>query len=74
MKKIVIKVGTSTLTEGNGPPDREYMRDLAAQVARQAAAGRSVILVSSGAIRAGMDRLNMHGRPRTIPQKQAAAA
>lgn len=74
MKRIVIKVGTSTLTEGSGPPDREYVRDLAAQIARQKAAGCSVILVSSGAIRAGMDRLNLAGRPRTIPQKQAAAA
>ncbi len=36
--------------------------------------GHSVILVSSGAIRAGMVRLNLAGRPRTIPQKQAAAA
>jgi glutamate 5-kinase len=37
-------------------------------------AGHSVILVSSGAIRAGMARLQLAGRPRTIPQKQAAAA
>lgn len=36
--------------------------------------GHSVILVSSGAIRAGMARLQLAGRPRTIPQKQAAAA
>lgn len=37
-------------------------------------AGHSVILVSSGAIRAGMARLQLAGRPRSIPQKQAAAA
>ncbi len=37
-------------------------------------AGHSVILVSSGAIRAGMARLQLTGRPRSIPQKQAAAA
>ena len=74
MNRIVIKVGTSTLTDGSGPPDREYVRDLAAQIARQKAAGNAVILVSSGAIRAGMDRLDLSGRPRTIPQKQAAAA
>jgi glutamate 5-kinase len=74
MKRIVIKVGTSTLTDGNGPPDREYVQNLAAQIAGQVALGCSVILVSSGAIRAGMDRLRIPGRPRTIPQKQAAAA
>lgn len=74
IKKLVIKVGTSTLTRGGGPPDTAYIADLAAQVARQQALGRSVVLVSSGAIRAGMDRLRLPGRPRSIPQKQAAAA
>ncbi|MBV9850849.1 MAG: glutamate 5-kinase, partial [Armatimonadetes bacterium] len=74
MNRIVIKLGTSTLTRGGGPPDAAYIADLAGQVARQQAQGRSVVLVSSGAIRAGMDRLRLAGRPRTIPQKQAAAA
>ena len=74
MNRIVIKVGTSTLTRAGGPPDTDYIADLAAQVAAQQALGRSVVLVSSGAIRAGMDRLSLHGRPRSIPQKQAAAA
>ena len=44
------------------------------QIAAQLDAGVSVVLVSSGAIRAGMDTLNLPGRPRSIPQKQAAAA
>jgi len=74
IKKLVIKVGTSTLTRGGGPPDTAYIAELAAQVAAQQALGRSVVLVSSGAIRAGMDRLKLVGRPRSIPQKQAAAA
>ena len=74
MNRIVIKLGTSTLTQGGGPPDADFIADLAGQVARQQAQGRDVILVSSGAIRAGMARLNLVGRPRTIPQKQAAAA
>ena len=72
--RIVIKLGSSTLTQGGGPPDAVFIADLAAQVARQQALGRSVVLVSSGAISAGMARLNLAGRPRTIPQKQAAAA
>ena len=74
IKRLVIKVGTSTLTRGGGPPDTAYIADLASQVAAQQAAGVSVVLVSSGAIRAGMDRLRLTGRPRAIPQKQAAAA
>lgn len=74
IKRLVIKVGTSTLTRGGGPPDTAYIADLAAQIAAQQALGRSVVLVSSGAIRAGMDRLCLPGRPRSIPQKQAAAA
>ena len=73
-QKLVIKVGTSTLTRGGGPPDAAYIADLAGQIAGQLDRGRSVVLVSSGAIRAGMDTLRLPGRPRSIPQKQAAAA
>ena len=74
VRKIVIKVGTSTLTRGGGPPDPVYIAGLAEQIAAQLDAGCSVVLVSSGTIRAGMDTLNLPGRPRSIPQKQAAAA
>ena len=51
-----------------------YIAGLAAQIAALLDAGCSVVLVSSGAIRAGMDALSLPGRPRSIPQKQAAAA
>lgn len=74
VNRIVIKVGTSTITRDGGPPDRDYLADLAAQIAAQRSMGRDVILVTSAAIRAGMDALGLDGRPRTIPQKQAAAA
>lgn len=74
MSRIVVKLGTSTLTRRGGPPDEAFIADLAAQIARQQTLGNSIILVSSGAIRAGMAHLNLAGRPRTIPQKQAAAA
>jgi glutamate 5-kinase len=73
-KRIVIKVGTSTLTNDNGNPNPEYIRTLAADVQELTTQGLSPILVSSGAIAAGMQALKLHGRPRTIPQKQAAAA
>jgi glutamate 5-kinase len=74
MKRIVIKVGTSTLTGGGTAPDRVFINALASQVAEQRALGRQVILVTSGAIRAGMSRLGRTERPRTIPEKQAAAS
>jgi len=74
MKRIVIKVGTSTLTQGSGPPDESYINDLADQIAALARTGAGVILVTSGSIRAGMAALDLPGRPKTIPQKQAAAA
>ena len=71
---LVVKVGTSTLTRDGGPPDTEYIADLAAQIARQRAQGRAVILVTSGAISAGLSPLGMTERPRSIAHKQAAAA
>jgi glutamate 5-kinase len=74
IRRLVIKVGTSTITRDGGPPDRAYLAELASQIAAQRALGRDVVLVTSGAIRAGMDALGLDGRPRTIPQKQAAAA
>jgi glutamate 5-kinase len=75
MKRIVVKVGTSTLTGGGtAAPDRVYINALAAQIAEQRAAGIQIILVTSGAIRAGMDALGLKVRPRTIPEKQAAAS
>ncbi|WP_119323349.1 glutamate 5-kinase [Capsulimonas corticalis] len=72
--RLVVKVGSSTVTQSNGVTDRTYIADLAAQIAAQRSQGRSVILVSSGAVAAGMARLGQVGRPKTIPQKQAAAA
>lgn len=73
-KRIVIKVGTSTLTDASGSVDREYIASLAAQIADLKAKGIEVLLVSSGAIRAGMERMGLAERPTTIPEKQAAAA
>jgi glutamate 5-kinase len=73
-KRIVIKVGSSTLTDENGCLDRAYIRTLVDQIASQVQAGVECVLVSSGAIRAGRERLNINGRPKTIPEKQAAAA
>lgn len=74
MRRIVVKVGTSSLVGGDGSLDHDRMGDLTRQLAALRAQGRDVILVSSGAIRAGMERLGMSARPRNIPQQQASAA
>lgn len=73
-KRIVVKVGSSTLTDGNGCLNRKAIADLTLQLAAQSKAGSQVVLVTSGAIRAGMERLGMETRPRSMPEKQAAAA
>ena len=73
-KTIVVKVGTSTLTDADGCLDREYISDLARQLCALQEDGRRVVLVTSGAIRAGCERLGWTQRPTTVPLKQAAAA
>jgi glutamate 5-kinase len=74
IKTLVVKVGTSSLTAADGRLDRAFIEDLARQVGAQMDAGRQVVLVTSGAIRAGAERMGWKSRPRTVPMKQAAAA
>jgi glutamate 5-kinase len=71
---VVVKVGTSTLTGGSGRLDRVFINDLAAQISDGWSGGQRVVLVTSGAITAGAERLAMKGRPRALAMKQAAAA
>lgn len=71
---MVVKVGTSTLTHPTGRFNLARMEGLVRQLADLANEGREVVLVTSGAIGAGMARLGMKERPRTIPEKQAVAA
>ncbi|MDO8586600.1 MAG: glutamate 5-kinase [Armatimonadota bacterium] len=72
--RIVVKVGSSTLTDAAGRLDKSAIADLVRQLAAQCEKGAQIVLVTSGAIRAGMERLNMESRPRNMPEKQAAAA
>ncbi len=74
VKRVVIKVGTSSLTYPNGNINLSAMEKLVRQAADLAHRGLQVILVSSGAIAAGVGRLGLSERPTTIPGKQAAAA
>jgi len=73
-RTIVVKVGTSTLTDAQGLIDREFLPVLANQLSDLMDEGNGVVLVTSGAIRAGAEALGWTERPRTVPLKQAAAA
>jgi len=74
LKKIVLKIGTSSLSNEDGTFNRRLTEDIARQVAHLRKLGKTVIIVSSGAIGIGVIELNMPSRPREIPLRQAAAA
>jgi glutamate 5-kinase len=73
-QRIVIKVGSSTLTDASGGIDRDYVASLVTQIAQLVKAGGQVVLVSSGAIAAGVSRLALPERPTDMPGLQAAAS
>ncbi len=72
--RIVIKVGTSTLTNENGKSDLRSFDRLACVLADVQNKGYEVILVSSGAIAVGSNKLGMKSKPTEMRMKQAAAA
>ncbi len=73
-KKIVVKVGSSSIAYSSGKLNLFQIEGLVRQLADLHNQGRDVLLVTSGAIGTGAGRLGLAGRPRTIPAKQAAAA
>jgi len=73
LRRVVVKVGSSNLSGPFGV-NRESIATIARQLSILHARGKEVVLVSSGAVAAGMNRLGLQGRPKTIPAKQAAAA
>ncbi|WP_094228893.1 glutamate 5-kinase [Methanolobus psychrotolerans] len=74
VNRIVVKIGTSSINTEDGKLNRQFMDNMAAQVARLHEAGKKVILVSSGAIGIGIDILDFDSRPKEIPVRQACAA
>ena len=73
-QRIVIKLGTTTLTAGTTFISPPQVVELVRQTARLHADGREVILVSSGAMAAGREALNFPQLPKAIPAKQMLAA
>jgi len=71
---VVIKVGSSLVTGNGAGLDQAAISNWAAQIAQLKAAGKQVVLVSSGAVAEGMQRLGWRKRPEAINDLQAAAA
>ena len=71
---LVVKLGTGVLTDASKQPDLAQLEQLAAQIAEQRKAGRDIVLVTSGAVGAGMGALGYQKRPTQLSQLQACAA
>ena len=72
--RIVVKLGTSTLTNGTPRLSPPLLIELARQISQLQVAGDQVVMVSSGAIAAGRERLDFPQLPKDIPAKQMLAA
>ncbi|MFK8112267.1 MAG: glutamate 5-kinase [Rubripirellula sp.] len=71
---VVVKVGTRVLTDAEGKLDRNRIDLLAAQLCRITDTGRQTVMVSSGAVGAGIGKLKLDSRPSGLAQLQAVAA
>jgi glutamate 5-kinase len=73
-RRLVVKVGSALVTNNGAGLAHEFIGELARQIAQVRENGREVLLVSSGAIAAGMQRLGWTARPHAMHELQAAAA
>src|SRR5262245_4980084 len=72
-RRVVIKIGSQILSSGEGMEEGR-LRGLVREIAHLHGRKKEVVVVSSGAVAAGMTRLGRKERPKTIPEKQALAA
>lgn len=73
-KRLVIKIGSSTLTTSESKIDYDYLSEVAAQIAHAKEEGWRPIVVTSAAIACGLERLGIDERPHDMPSLQAAAS
>jgi len=73
-KRVVVKIGSRVLVQRSGRPDLQRIKALVKDIARLRRGGREVIVVSSGAIGAGIEALGRRTRPDNLPELQMAAA
>ena len=72
--RVVVKFGTGMLTDSRKQPDPAQLEQLVAQIAGQRRAGREIVVVTSGAVGAGMGALGLEKRPTDLAELQACAA
>jgi glutamate 5-kinase len=72
--RLVVKLGTGVLTDSRKQPDPAQLEQLVAQVAALQKAGKEIVLVTSGAVGAGMGALGYEKRPSELAELQACAA
>jgi glutamate 5-kinase len=73
-KRLVVKVGSSSLTDADGHLDQRALTGLVDVLAERVAAGTQVVLVTSGAVAAGLEPLGFASRPSDLASVQAAAS
>ncbi len=73
-RRLVVKLGTGVLTDARNRPDLVQLAQLVSQMAALRASGREVVLVTSGAVGAGMGVLGFDSRPASLAERQACAA
>lgn len=74
VRRVVVKIGSRVLVQSNGRPDSRRMQSLVSGLTALRQTGCEVVVVSSGAIAAGMEALGMRERPGALPEQQMAAA
>ncbi|MBO6046875.1 MAG: glutamate 5-kinase [Erysipelotrichaceae bacterium] len=74
IKRIIVKVGSSSLCDANGQINKEKTLNIISQIATLHRRGYMVVLVSSGAVASGMGIMGLDHKPSTLPKKQALAA
>lgn len=73
-RRIVVKIGSSTLTTGDSSIDHAYLECVADQIARVRASGWDPVIVTSAAVACGLEALGIAKRPADMPSLQAAAS
>lgn len=74
MKRLVVKIGSNILADGREGLDTKRISSIAGDISEVKKTGCEIVLVSSGAVAAGMGKLGLRERPRDVKLKQAAAA
>lgn len=73
-RRVVVKIGSKVLVQKTGRPDTRRIKSLVGELSKLKQSGYEIIVVTSGAIGAGMEALKMSGRPEKLPDLQMAAS